>query len=163
LYGQDGDDILIGDAGSNLIATNTDTPRIYLVYRSLSASSDSAYDVSESPDFEALFTTDYELYPSQYRQVDNLASLIDVMANVVEVKTNSNLVHDVIGVSALATSEGYCMQPMFRITPGFLKDTQYIHGSDTIETGGGYHNVAGEDIRGYTGLDLTDYSDIQNS
>jgi hypothetical protein len=55
------------------------------------------------------------------------------------------------------------MQPMFRITPGFLKDTQHIHGSDTINSGSGYNIVAGDDIRGYTGLDLTDYSDIQNS
>lgn len=165
LSGQDGNDILVGDAGTNLVTTNTDMPRVYQVYRLLYALSDKAgaYARADAPDFGVPFTVDHELYPSQYRQVDNLASIIDRMANVDEVTTNSNLVHDVIGISALATNAGYCMQPIFRITPGFLKDTQHIHGSDTINSGGGYNIVAGDDIRGYTGLDLTDYSEISNS
>jgi hypothetical protein len=163
LSGQDGDDILIGDAGSNLITTNTDIPRIYQIYRLLYAPPGSDYDVSDSPDFGVPFTADHELYPNQYRQVDSLASIVDKMTNVDEVTANSHLVEDVIGVSALATTQGYCMQPMFRITPGFLKDTQHIHGSDTINSGNGFNIVAGDDIRGYTGLDLTDFSQFHNS
>jgi hypothetical protein len=95
-----------------------------------------------------VFTADYELYPSQYRQVDNLASTIDYLVNVDDVKTNSHLVRDLIGVSALATKDVFCMQPTFRITPGFLQETQRIHGGDTLEPGSGSNIVVGDDIRG---------------
>jgi Ca2+-binding RTX toxin-like protein len=162
LRGGEGDDLLIGDAGFNLIIPTTDTPRIYQVYRSLHAPTGSAYDVADSPDFGVVFTADYELYPSQYRQVDNLASIIDHLVSVDDVKTNSNLVRDLIGVSALATTDGFCMQPTFRITPGFLQETQRIHGGDTLEPGSGSNIVVADDIRGFTGVDLTGFKGIQD-
>lgn len=163
LNGSDGDDILVGDAGSNFITTNTDIPRVYPVYRMLHAPSGSTYSLANAPDYGQVFTADYELYPSQYRVVDNMASVIDSIVNLDDLKTNSSLVHDVIGVSALPTNDGSNMQPIFRMTPGFLEPTQHVHGSDTINPGSGYNLVAGDDIRGYTGLDLTDYSAIQRS
>jgi hypothetical protein len=110
-----------------------------------------------------VFTADYELYPSQYRQVDNLASTIDYLVNVDNVKTNSNLVRDLMGLSALAMTDAFCMQPTFRITPGFLQETQRIHGGDTLEPGSGSNIVVGDDIRGFTGVDLTGLNAIQDN
>mmetsp|Transcript_18680 Transcript_18680/g.28384 ORF Transcript_18680/g.28384 Transcript_18680/m.28384 type:complete len:741 (-) Transcript_18680:1050-3272(-) len=167
LVGSGGDDLLVGDGGSNLITTNTDLPKVYPIYRLLYAPTDSVYDMpgvhTKPDDFGQLFTVDYELYPSQYRQVDALSSIIDLAPNVDEVQTGSNLVHDIVKIAAFPTTEGTNMQPMFRMTPGFLKSTQHVHGSDQINAGSGHNIVAGDDIRGYTGLDLTDYAEIQNS
>lgn len=56
MIGQRGDDVidgnglLIGDAGSNLIPQNTFLPRIYQIYRALSAPADSGLNVDEAPD-----------------------------------------------------------------------------------------------------------------
>jgi hypothetical protein len=47
------------------------------------------------------------------------------------------------------------MQPMFRITPGFLYETQRLHGNDKLVSGPGDSILIGDDIRGFTALDLT--------
>jgi hypothetical protein len=153
LHGGPGNDLLIGDAGTNVIAQNMDMPRIYQIYRTLSVPDGSGYDVSAS-DFGATFSADYELYPLQYRSVDYLASIIDLVINVDDLQEKSNLLNDIIGVSALSTEE-HCMQPMFRITPGFLYETQQIHGNDKLLSGPGDSILIGDDIRGFTALDLT--------
>ena len=132
-----GNDLLIGDAGTNVIPQDMNLPRVYQVYRTMDTPEDSDYVVAT--DYGALFTYDFELYPNQYRQVDSLASIIDSVVTIDDVKESSNLVQDILGVSALSTepSNGYCMQPMFRVTPGYLKETQWLLGNDVLESGGG--------------------------
>ena len=161
LTGGLGNDLLVGDAGTNMIVQDMNLPRVYQVYRTLAAPEDSGY-VVDSTDFGAVFTFDYELYPNQYRQVDSLSSIIDKVTNVDDIKEGSNLLHDVLGISALSTESSYCMQPMLRVTPGFLQGkTQWLHGNDEIETGGGGDSIViGDDIRGATPVDLTQLSDI---
>ena len=156
LHGGPGNDLLIGDAGTNVIAQNMDMPRIYQIYRTLSVPDGSGYYVNAT-DFGATFSADYELYPLQYRSVDYLASIIDLAVNVDDLQEKSNLLNDIIGVSALSTTQdyNYCMQPMFRITPGFLYETQRLHGNDTLVSGPGDSILIGDDIRGFTALDLT--------
>jgi Ca2+-binding RTX toxin-like protein len=154
LQGGPGNDLLIGDAGTNLITQNMDMPRIYQIYRTLSAPDGSGYDVNGT-DFGAVFSADYELYPLQYRNVDYLSSIIDLVVNVDDLQEKSNLLNDIIGVSALSTTEGYFMQPMFRVTPGFLYETQRLHGNDVLISGPGDSILIGDDIRGVTALDLT--------
>jgi len=155
LTGGNHNDLLIGDAGQNLIPQNTDLPRIYQVYRMLSAPAGSGYEVGpDEVDFGVIFTADFELYPSQYRFVDYLGSMIDVDTTLNDVQENSDLVKDLIGASTIAVAD-YCMQPMFRITPGFTSETQQLHGNDIIKSGSGSSIVIGDDIRGATPFDLT--------
>jgi Ca2+-binding RTX toxin-like protein len=70
-----GSDLLIGDAGTNLIATNMDLPRIYQIYRCMEALSPYAH-APGATDFGMAFTSDFELYPNPYRQIDSLTSII---------------------------------------------------------------------------------------
>ena len=157
-----GNDLLVGDSGSNHIVQDMNLPRVYQVYRTMAAPQSSGY-VVDSSDFGAVFTFDYELYPNQYRQVDSLSSIIDKVTAVDEIEERSNLLHDVLGISALSTESTYCMQPMLRITPGFSQETQWLHGNDVIEAGGGGDSIViGDDIRGATPVDLTQLSDISN-
>jgi Ca2+-binding RTX toxin-like protein len=153
LQGGLGNDLLIGDGGTNVIAQTMDMPRIYQVYRTLSFPDDSEF--VNATDFGAVFSADYELYPQQYRSVDYLSSLVDLVVNVDDLQEKSNLLSDIIGVSALSTTDEYCMQPMFRITPGFLYETQKLHGNDMLTSGPGDSILIGDDIRGFTALDLT--------
>ena len=156
-----GNDLLVGDSGTNLIPQDMNLPRVYNAYRTLIAPPDSSYVVNVA-DYGAMFTFDHELYPFQYRQVDSLGSIIDKVVNIDDIQSSSNLVHDIIGISALATDESYCMQPMFRVTPGFLSETQRIHGNDEIYTGAGDNIAIGDDIRGSTPVDLTQLPAVQN-
>lgn len=170
LIGQRGDDtirsgsgnnLVIGDSGWNSIPMNMDMPRIYQVYRALTDSSRSELIVEGVSDFGVLFSADYNLYPGQYEHTDILATIIDTVVNVDDVGNDSNLLKDILGVSALSTTRDYCMQPMFRITPGFLKASQWMHGNDRIQTGPGHNIVAGDDIRGASALDLTEITYVQ--
>ena len=155
LQGGPGNDLLIGDAGTNVIAQNMDMPRIYQIYRTFYVPDGSGYDV-HATDFGATFSADYELYPLQYRSVDYLSSITDLVVNVDDLQEKSNILNDIIGVSGLSvTAEEYCMQPMFRMTPGFLYETQIIHGNDTLVSGPDDSILIGDDIRGFTGLDLS--------
>lgn len=161
LVGGNGDDVLIGDAGSNTIPSDMDMPRIYQVYRAMLAPPDSGYITTDATDFGVVFTADYELYPNQYRQVDSLSSIIDSMVTVDDTLEDSNLVGNIIGISALSTTNGYCMKPMFRITPGFLRDTNWMHGDDVLESGSGNNIIIGDDIRGFSGVDLSQLQAIE--
>jgi len=169
LIGQRGDDnitgsgLLIGDAGQNLIPQNTDLPRIYQIYRTLSAPAGSGYEVGPNEvDFGVAFTSDFELYPNQYRFVDYMQSIIDVDVTLNDLQEESHLIKDILGVSTLATDKGYCMQPMFRITPGLKYDKQKLHGNDLIRSSGGPSIVIGDDIRGAAPFDLTQVATVDN-
>jgi hypothetical protein len=151
-----GNDLLIGDGGTNTITHNMDFPKIYEVYRAISAPAPFII-----PKFGAVFTIDYKLFPSQYRQVDSLGSIIDLAVNMDDMQEKSNLLHDIIGIFALETGNGTCLQPMFGAVPGFLNANQRVHGNDTIVSGSGQSIVIGDDIRGDSGLDLSQFSDIE--
>lgn len=110
----------------------------------------------EGLDFGVLFSADFELYPSQYRYVDYLSSFIDSQIGLSDAQVNSHLVKDLIGASTLSTNEGYCLQPMFRITPGFSSPTQWLHGNDVLRSGDGNSIVIGDDIQGSVPFDLTE-------
>ena len=163
LYGGEGDDILIGDGGSTTNAgiKSADMPQIYPVYRAMASPPQSGY-ITNATDFGALFTADFELYPGQYREIDLLSSIIDKAVKMGDV-VKPDLVRDLIGVSSLSTMGGTCMQPTFRITPGFIQPTQKIHGNDNLFSGPGNNLLIGDDIRGYSGLDVAELSDIQHS
>jgi hypothetical protein len=68
-----GNDLLVGDAGTNVIASNADFPRIYQIYRSMQTPLPYAPDAS---DFGIAFMSDFDLYPNPYRYVDSLMSII---------------------------------------------------------------------------------------
>ncbi|CAB9505197.1 Kringle domain [Seminavis robusta] len=165
LIGQRGDDtfvggygnnLIIGDAGTNSITYNMDFPKIYEIYRALSAPSP-----FEVPQYGAVFSIDYKLWPNQYRQVDSLGSIIDLAVNMDDLQSDSNLLHDIIGVSALETGDGTCLQPMFGAVPGFLNSQHRFHGNDNIASGKGSSIVIGDDIIGNSGFDLSQFSDIE--
>jgi Ca2+-binding RTX toxin-like protein len=162
IRGGNGNDFVIGDAGWNVITVQMDTPRIHQIYRVLADTSSSDLVVEEASDFGIVFAADYELYPEQYHHVDILSSIIDTVVNVDDIQRGSNLLKEKLGVSALSTTRDYYLQPMFRITPGFLYETQWMHGNDEIEVGTGQSIVIGDDFRAATGLDLTDVSYFQN-
>lgn len=160
LTGGDYGDLLIGDAGQNQIVQNTDLPRVYQIYRTLSAPTGSGYD--DIVDLGVVFTSDFELYANQYRFVDYLASIVDVAITANDIQEKSDLLKDVIGTSTLATSRGYCMQPTFRITSGVTSETQRLHGNDVITSGSGFSIVIGDDIRGATPVDLTQLAAVDD-
>jgi hypothetical protein len=162
--GGSGADLLIGDAGFNTNPENLDMPRIHQVYRALRDESGSDYVVEGVSDLEfgVLFTADYTLYPHQYRETDNLASIVDMVVNADDIIGGKNLLKDVLGVGALSTTNDYCMQPMLRITPGYLYESQRMHGNDYIVSGDGESIIIGDDIRSFSGLDLSDVSYIQD-
>lgn len=173
LIGQRGDDVLrggtysdllIGDSGKNLVTQTADLPRIQEIYRVLSAPEGSGYeDAPKAVDFGVFFTADFELFPSQYRYTDYLSSIIDVDTTVNDIQLNSDLFKDIIGASTLSTNRGYCMQAMFRVTPSFISDShQQLHGNDKITAGSGSSIVIGDDIRGASPFDLTEFREIDN-
>jgi len=88
---------------------------------------------------------------------------MDLVINLDNFQTQSNLLNDILGISGLnmVGDEDYCMQPMFRITPGFLKGSQHVHGNDVINSGGGKNIVIGDDIRGVSGVELSQVSEIE--
>jgi len=149
-----GNDLAIGDAGWNTIPINTDMPRIYQIYRAMKDTSASNLVVSAS-DFGVTFAAEFELFPEQYRPVDALSSIIDVAVNLDDIYEQSNLLKDKLGVSGLSvTSREYSLQPMFRVTPGFINERQWMHGNDRIESGIGESIIIGDDIRGFSALDF---------
>lgn len=163
LFGNEGDDVLIGDGGSNTNAAveSTDMPQIFPVYRAMDSPPESGY-ITNATDFGVLFTADFELYPGQYRETELLSSIIDKAVKMADV-VKPDLVRDLIGVSSLSTMEKTCMQAMFRISPGFIQPTQRIHGNDDLFSGPGDNLLIGDDIRGFSGLDVTELSDIQRA
>jgi Ca2+-binding RTX toxin-like protein len=147
-----GNDVLIGDAGSNHIAFNMDLPRIYQLYRSMESPAPYAPDAE---DFGTAFLCDFELYPNPYRFMDSLMSIIgkhvcicssltlhkhlivlglllitaDQVVTTDDAMNDRNLVRDIIGVSGISTNDTFCMQPMFRVLPGFTTGRP-LHGND---------------------------------
>lgn len=130
LYTGGGNDLAIGDAGSNKIATNIDTPRIIQIYRFLSSPADYAPNAT---DFGFAFMNDFDLYPYPFRYVDAGASIIDQVIAFDDFSDRSNVVRDIVGISgSISTTDGaYCLYPMFRVSPGFLSATDMLHGDDS--------------------------------
>lgn len=89
--------------------------------------------------------------------------MIDVLVAVDDVSIQSNLVRDILGISSIATANNFSMQPMFKISPGFVTETNILHGNDEIESGGGSDYLIGDDIRGSNLIDLTQLKAIDDS
>jgi hypothetical protein len=106
-----------------------------------------------------------------------------------DVLADTNLVRDVLKISGISTESSFCMQPMFRVLPGFSTGRP-IHGNDgtcctawllslysvsfelniyffsslkVLISNGGNDYVIGDDIRGISAVDLSELSDIQGS
>ena len=157
-----GSDIAIGDAGRNLINPTMDMPRIFQVYRSFESPPGSGYAPDSTP-FGYLFTSDFDLSPNPHQLTDSSGlSLIDELITRDDV-SKSNVVRNLLGISSIKTDKSYCLQPMFRVIPGFVSETHMLHGNDAIESGQGDDIIIGDDIRGYSAIDLTQLSEVQNS
>ena len=108
----EGHDLAIGDGGSNKITVTLDVPRIYQMYRSLPspASTAAGYALSlSSSDFGFTFTSDFDLYPNPSRFVDSQASFVDQLITFDETSVKSNVLRDILGISAIKHAEGYCL------------------------------------------------------
>lgn len=157
-----GADVAIGDAGTNTIATTLNTPRIYQIYRSFASPPGSGY-APNATDFGFAFTSPFNLNPSPHRLTDAQGlSVIDELLTLDNVM-RSNVLRDVIQLSTIKTNNGYCMQPMFRVIPGFVSKTHMLHGNDIIDSGEGYDLIIADDIRGFSAIDLTELAEIQTS
>lgn len=133
----------IGDAGTNTITPTMDIPRIFQVYRSFESPPGSGYAPNFSP-FGYLFTSDFDLSPNTHRLTDASGlSLVDLLITRDDV-SKSNVVRDILGISSIKTDGTYCLQPMFRVIPGFLSETHMLHGNDVIESGEGDDVIIGE-------------------
>ena len=125
-----GNDVAIGDAGTNTLTTNLDIPRIYQVYRSLTSPAGSGYDAN-ARGFGFVFISDFDLLPHPFRYVDSQASLIDKLITFDDASSQSNMLQDILGIpGSIATTSGYCVKPMFKIVPGFISKTNELHGND---------------------------------
>jgi hypothetical protein len=156
-----GASIAIGDAGTNLVTTTMDIPRIFQIYRSFKSPPGSGYAANVSK-YGFLFTSDFDLHPYPLRLTDAQGfSLIDKLLTMGDV-TKSNVIRDIIGISSIKTENKYCMLPMFKIIPGFVSETHMLHGNDIIESNG-TDVIIGDDIRGFSAVDLTELADVQNS
>lgn len=167
LIGQRGADsirgtgLLIGDAGTNTILQNTDIPRIYQIYRIMSAPEETGYFSSPAvADFGIVFEAFYNLFPSQYNTIEYLSSITDGLIALDDLQSGSNLLRDFLKISAIPTNETYYVQPLLRLTPGFTRATQHMHGNDKINTTAGDSIVIGDDIRGCTPFDLDNMESI---
>jgi hypothetical protein len=157
-----GADVAIGDAGTNTITTTVGIPRIYQIYRSFTSPNASGYAPNAS-DFGFVFTSKFNLHPNPQRLTDAQGlSLIDELLTLDDVM-KSNVLRDVIGISSIETDHGFCMQPMFRVIPGFVSRTHMLHGNDKITSGGGNDIIIGDDIRGFSPIDLSELAEVQNS
>jgi Ca2+-binding RTX toxin-like protein len=125
----DGNDLAIGDAGMNTITTHLDLPQIYQVYRFLSSPEESGYAPSASK-FGYLFASSFDLFPDPYSTVDLLGSFVDHLATVDDMASDANLVSEIDKITAISTTRGYCMQPLFRVIPGFVNEKGRLHGND---------------------------------
>jgi hypothetical protein len=159
-----GNDLAIGDAGENHISTNMNFPRIYQIYRSFETPSGSGYAPNSTNGFGFAFTSDFELHSNPYRAIDAQGlSLIDIITTVDDMSTESNVVRDIFGISSIDHAKGYTMQPMFKISPGFLAETNILNGDDEITSEGGDDYLIGDDIRGCNMIDLTEFKAISDS
>ena len=157
-----GASIAIGDAGTNFITTTMDIPRIFQIYRSFTRPTGSG-NLSILSKYGFVFTSEFELHPHPQRLTDAQGlSLIDKILTMVDV-TKSNVLRDIIGVSSIKTENDFCMQPMFQVIPGFVSNTHMLHGNDSIESIGNGDVVIGDDIRGFSAVDLSEVAEIKNS
>ncbi len=157
-----GASVAIGDAGTNTITTTMDLPRIFQIYRSFEIPPGSGY----APNFTAhgfVFTSGFDLHPNPLRHTDSQGlSIIDALLTMSDV-SKSNVLRDILGISSIMTKNGYCIQPMFKVIPGFLSETNMLNGNDVIVSEGGGDIVIGDDIRGFSAVDLTEVLEFQNS
>ena len=110
---------------------------------------DSGYALNQS-DFGFTFASEFDLFPNPHRYTDAQGlSIIDQLLTIDDVSFDDrvNVVRDILGLSSIRM-DGYCLQPMFRIVPGFMSKTSMLHGNDRIESGSGDDLVVGDDIRG---------------
>jgi hypothetical protein len=155
-----GADVAIGDAGTNTISTTLNIPRVYQIYRSFQTQGGYAPNAT---DFGFAFTSPFNLNPSPQRLTDAQGlSVIDELLTLEDVM-RSNVLRDVIQLSSIKTNNGYCMQPMFRVIPGFVSKTHMLHGNDIIDSGEGDDFIIADDIRGFSAIDLTELAEIQTS
>ena len=102
--------------------------------------------------------------------------------------TSSNVVRDILGISSIPTNNTYCMQPMFRIIPGFVSQNGKLHGNDIITSPEvrrtrripfldisilthppsfpviqGDDFIIGDDIRGFSAVDLSQVAEVKDS
>ena len=131
IFTGEGDDLAIGDGGTNRITASLDLPRIYQIYRSLpnNVTMDKGY-APMSTQLGFVFTSDFELYPGPHRFVDALSSIVDMLISYDDASSQSNVLRDILGISAIGTDNGYCMQPMFRVIPGYESRTSMLPGND---------------------------------
>lgn len=159
-----GNDLAIGDAGENHISTNTNFPRIYQIYRSFETPPGSGYAPNSTNGFGFAFTSDFDLHSNPYRSLDAQGlSLIDIITTVDDMSTTSNVVRDILGISSIDHANGYLMQPMLKISPGFLAETNILNGNDNITSEGGDDYLIGDDIRGCNLIDLTELKAVSDS
>lgn len=139
-----------------------DIPRIFQIYRSFTRPTGSG-NISILSKYGFVFTSEFELHPHPQRLTDAQGlSLIDKILTMVDV-TKSNVLRDIIGVSSIKTENDFCMQPMFQVIPGFVSNTHMLHGNDSIESIGNGDVVIGDDIRGFSAVDLSEVAEIKNS
>ena len=156
-----GNDLAIGDQGSNSISTNLDFPRMYQIFRSMESKKNYA---PGSTDLGFVFMSKYDLNPAPHRIVDSQASIIDELISIDDASDDSHLVRDILGISGSIRTTGlYCMKPLFTLNPGFVSETGMLHGSDTIITESGDDFIIGDDIRGFSAFDLTQFQSIEDS
>lgn len=113
--------------------------------------------------FGFAFTSDFDLYPGPHRYVDSLSSIVDMLISYDDASTQSNVLRDILRISAIDTDDGYCMQPMFRVIPGYESSTSMLSGNDHIVSEEGQDMIVGDDIRGFSALDLTEFQAIQDT
>lgn len=146
------------------ISTNTNFPRIYQIYRSFEIPEGSDYAPYPTNGFGFAFTSDFDLHSNPYRAIDAQGlSVVDVLVAVDDISTTSNVVRDILGISSIATAYNFSMQPMFKISPGFITETNILNGDDTIYSEGGDDYLIGDDIRGSNMIDLTQLKAIGDS
>lgn len=110
-------------------------PRIYQIYRAYETPSDSGYAPEPTDGFGFVFTSEFELYSNPYRSLDAQGlSIIDRLVTIDDVSNSSNVVRDIFGISSIANVEGFRMQPMFTVSPGFVTETNILYGDDTIHS-----------------------------
>jgi len=159
-----GNDLAIGDAGTNKITATLDFPRVYQIYRSLesSISTGNGYALS-SADFGFAFSSEFDLFPNPNRFIDSQSSFVDELIAFDDISTESNALRDILGISSIDTSYAYCMKPMFRIVPGFVSKTSALYGNDNISADAGKDFIIGDNIRGFSAFDLTEFHAIQDT
>lgn len=159
-----GNDLAIGDAGTNTISTNMNFPRIYQIYRSFESPEGSGYAPYSTNGFGFAFSSDFDLHSNPYRSLDAQGlSLIDLLVTIDDVSSSSNVVRDIFGISSITTANGFSMQPMFKISPGFVTETNILNGDDVLISGEGDDYIIGDDIRGANMIDLTELKAIDDS